>query len=83
MSNSTPHMHHTASRDIPANAVDAVLREYPGISHVRAHQIVQDRAKVRRRMAQRYTFVPYDCSDHMAADAFLESYEQIATEQSA
>ena len=37
-------MRHTAPRDIPANAVDAVLREYPGISHVRAHQIVQDRA---------------------------------------
>lgn len=83
MPNSTPILRHSAGREIPASAVDAVLNEYPGISQVRAHQIVQDRATVRRRMAQRYAFVPYDCAGHLAADAFLERYDQAAAEQGA
>lgn len=36
-------------RHVPQSAIDAVKREFPGISGVRAHQIYRDREKLRER----------------------------------
>lgn len=40
-------------RPLPQSAVDAVLRENPGISAVRAHQIARDRETLRDRRRPR------------------------------
>lgn len=40
-------------RPLPQSAVDAVLRENPGLSAVRAHQIARDRQTLRERRSRR------------------------------
>lgn len=51
-------------RPLPQSAVDAVMRENPGISGVRAHQIARDRGTLRdRRRHRRSAPAPVESRD--------------------
>ncbi len=72
---------------MPQSAIDAVQRDFPGVSRVRAHQIVRDRELLRERLrmqqraarqAYRNLYGPLDAGGiGTTAQALLESYEHV------